>query len=89
MEIARRYLARHPTPLAAYLALQCALMRRYLARGGTEEEFCARLAPAFHRRYAPLLLDDGLREAFARAARAAARGDARASASGAHGRRAA
>jgi hypothetical protein len=32
-------------------------MRRYLARGGTQEEFCLRLAPVFHRRYAPVLLD--------------------------------
>lgn len=71
MEIARRYIARYPTPLAAYLALQCALMRRYLARGGTEEELCARLAPAFHRRYAPLLLEDELRDIVRRAANAA------------------
>lgn len=57
MEITRRFLDRYSTPLAAYLALQCALMRCFIARGGTDEEFCARLAPAFHRRYAPLLLD--------------------------------
>ncbi len=56
MEITRRYLARHPTGFAAYLALEVALMRRFVARGGSEEEFCRRLAPAFHRRFAPLLL---------------------------------
>ena len=59
MEVARRYMTEYPTRFAAYTALQCALMRRYLARGGTQEEFCTRLAPVFHRRYAPLLLDRG------------------------------
>ncbi len=58
MEIIRRHMAMQPTRLAAYLALQCALMRRYLAKGGTAEEFCERLAPIYHRRYAPLILAD-------------------------------
>jgi hypothetical protein len=57
MEVARKYLDQYPTKFAAYTALQCALMRCYLARGGTQEEFCLRLAPVFHRRYAPVLLD--------------------------------
>jgi hypothetical protein len=57
MEVARRFLQEYPTGFAAYAALQCALMRRFQARGGTQEEFCLRLAPAFHRRYAPLLLE--------------------------------
>lgn len=57
MEIARRFVDTQPTRFGAYLALQCALMRRYIARGGTAEEFCQRLAPVFHRRYGPLLLD--------------------------------
>lgn len=56
MEIARSFLERHPTRFRAYLSLQVALMRRFVARGGTSEEFCSRLAPVFHRRYAPLLL---------------------------------
>jgi hypothetical protein len=56
MELFRRYSARYASGLAAYLALEVALMRRYVARGGTEEEFCRRLAPAFHRRYAALFL---------------------------------
>ncbi len=56
METARRFMIGTPSRFAAYLALQCALMRRFVARGGTPEEFCNRLAPAFHRRYAPLLL---------------------------------
>jgi hypothetical protein len=57
METARRFVGSAPTRFAAYIALQCALMRRFIARGGTPEEFCSRLAPVFHRRYAPLLLD--------------------------------
>jgi hypothetical protein len=55
MEITRRYLIAYPTGFAAYLALQRALMYRFLARGGTPEEFCRRLAPVFRRRYAGLL----------------------------------
>jgi hypothetical protein len=57
VETARRFVEGYPTRLAAYLAFECALMQRYIARGGTAEEFCLRLAPLFHRRYAPLLLD--------------------------------
>jgi hypothetical protein len=51
MEITRRYLGRYSSPLAGYLALQCALMRRFIARGGTDEEFCTRLAPVYRRRF--------------------------------------
>jgi hypothetical protein len=58
MEILRRFLETSPTRFDAYVALQCALMRRYVNRGGTTEEFCERLAPAYHRRYAPVLLDN-------------------------------
>ena len=57
METARRFVADAPTRFEAYLALQCALMQRFVARGGTPEDFCLRLAPVFRRRYAPLLLD--------------------------------
>jgi hypothetical protein len=57
METARRFVEIHATGFEAYLALQTALMRRFIARGGTDEEFCARLAPVFHRKYAPLLLE--------------------------------
>lgn len=60
MEITRRFLERYPTRFGAYLALQRALMRHHIARGGTGEDFCQRLAPAFHRRYAPLFLDGTL-----------------------------
>jgi hypothetical protein len=55
MEIARPYLARSRSRFQAYLALQAALMNRYLARGGSPEEFCRRLAPAFRRRWARML----------------------------------
>ncbi len=57
METARRFIADSPTRFGAYLALQCALMQRFVARGGTPEDFCVRLAPVFRRRYAPLLLE--------------------------------
>jgi hypothetical protein len=54
-EIARRFAASHETGFGAYLALERALMRRYVTRGGTEAEFCERLAAAFHRRHGGLL----------------------------------
>jgi hypothetical protein len=57
MEILRRFLETSPTRFEAYVALQCALMRRHVSRGGSPEDFCERLAPVFHRRYAPVLLD--------------------------------
>jgi hypothetical protein len=56
MEIIRRYVDRHGTGFHAYIALQRALMQRYIARGGSALEFCDRLAPAFHRRFGPVLL---------------------------------
>lgn len=58
MEIARRYLARLPSRFEAYLALQRALMARHAARGGTEEDFCHRLAPAFRQRWAGILTEE-------------------------------
>lgn len=57
MEIARRYREDSPSGFQAYVSLQCALMRRHVARGGTMEDFCQRLAPVFRRRYASLLLE--------------------------------
>jgi len=59
MEIARPYLARSGSRFQAYLALQRALMNRHLARGGSPEDFCTRLAPAFRRRWARLLHEGG------------------------------
>jgi hypothetical protein len=58
LEIARKYRETSSSGFGAYIALQCALMRRFVARGGTEEEFCVRLAPAFHRKYAQVLLEE-------------------------------
>jgi hypothetical protein len=58
MELARRFIETRPTRFAAYVELQRALMRRFIRRGGSAEEFCRRLAPLFHNRYAALLLDD-------------------------------
>jgi hypothetical protein len=58
VEIARRYRSTSSSGFGAYIALQCALMRRFVARGGTEEEFCVRLAPVFHRKYAQVLLEE-------------------------------
>lgn len=52
MVLAQHYLAQYSSPFAAYMALQRALMRQYLIRGGTEEEWCRSIAPAFRRRYA-------------------------------------
>ncbi len=55
MELVRSFGLSRPTTLAAYLALQRALMQRFIARGGTAEEFCARIAPVFRRKYGALL----------------------------------
>jgi hypothetical protein len=56
MILAEHYRARHGSGFAAYMALQTVLLRHYLARGGTVQGWCARLAPAFQQRYANLLL---------------------------------
>jgi hypothetical protein len=55
MILAQKYLARYETPFAAYMALQRALMMLYMSRGGTETEWCERIAPLFHRRYERML----------------------------------
>jgi hypothetical protein len=55
MTMAGFHLDRADSPLAAYNALQVALMRRFVARGGTVELWCVRLAPAFRRRYGWML----------------------------------
>ena len=55
MILAQKYLARYETPFAAYMALQRALMLHYLSRGGTEQNWCERIAPLFHRRYERML----------------------------------
>lgn len=53
--LAEEALATAPSPLAAYNQLQLRLMRRYIARGGTEELWCRMLAPVFSARYSWML----------------------------------
>ena len=55
MILAQLYLARHESPFAAYMALQRALLEQYVARGGSEEAWCERMAPVFHARYRGLI----------------------------------
>ena len=57
MILAQKYLARYETPFAAYMALQRALLLHYLSCGGTEERWCADMAPVFHERYKELLFN--------------------------------
>jgi hypothetical protein len=45
------YLARCGNGFEAYMALQRALITRWIARGGTEQSWCERMAPSFRRRY--------------------------------------
>ena len=45
------YLAKSPTPFAAYNRLQVALLQRFMHRGGTLERWIERFAPIFRRRY--------------------------------------
>lgn len=49
------YIARYGSGFEAYMALQSALLQRHLARGGTIQSWCERIAPAFRRRYASLI----------------------------------
>jgi len=56
MELGRTFLDRYGAGFEAYLALQCALLRRYVAAGGSAEDFCSRLAPVFRARWGPILL---------------------------------
>ena len=55
MMVADFYLARYDTRLKAYNALQMALMRCFLERGGSIDEWCTRYAAAFRRRYGGML----------------------------------
>jgi hypothetical protein len=49
------YLARCGTGFEAYMALQRALIARWVARGGTEQSWCERIAPLYRKRYAILM----------------------------------
>lgn len=51
------YRARYDSGFEAYMALQRALLERWLARGGTTEMWCTSLAPVFRRRYAEWLAE--------------------------------
>jgi hypothetical protein len=56
MILAQYYLARYGTSFDAYMALQRALMQRYVTRGGSKETWCERFAPIFRRRYWPIFV---------------------------------
>jgi hypothetical protein len=51
------YRARSSSGFDAYMTLQCALLARWLARGGTEAGWCERMAPLFRVRYGTLMED--------------------------------
>lgn len=51
MELAQEYLRRHATPFQAYIELQRSLMRRYINRGGTPQQWCESLAPVYARTF--------------------------------------
>ena len=55
MMLGELFLARHGSGFAAYMALQRALVRHWTVRGGTEQDWCERLAPLFRARYAELI----------------------------------
>jgi hypothetical protein len=53
--LAETYLARSSSGFSAYMRLQQALLARYMARGGTPEAWCERMAPVFRLRYGGLV----------------------------------
>lgn len=55
MMLLERILGDCESPFQAYMELQRRLLHHWIARGGTEEAWCQRLAPAFHARYAPMI----------------------------------
>ena len=57
MILAPMYLARYESRFAAYMALQRALLSQYVARGGSPEAWCERLAPVFRRRFDTLVAE--------------------------------
>jgi hypothetical protein len=56
--LAAPYLARYESRFEAYMALQSALVRQYIRRGGSAEEWCRRLAPVYRRRYGPVFAQE-------------------------------
>ncbi|CAN5817524.1 hypothetical protein BH23GEM9_BH23GEM9_15470 [soil metagenome] len=55
MVLADHYLGRCGSGYVAYMTLQRALLSRWIARGGTEESWCLRMAPVFRARYGELV----------------------------------
>jgi hypothetical protein len=53
--LASYYLARTPSPLAAYNTLQVRLMLRFIGRGGTAAEWVTHYAEPFRRRFGWML----------------------------------
>jgi hypothetical protein len=53
--LADYYRARSGSGFGAYMRLQQALLTRWVARGGTEEAWCERMAPRFRLRYGGLI----------------------------------
>jgi hypothetical protein len=56
--LADYYRARSDSGFGAYMRLQQALLCRWVARGGTEEAWCERMAPLFRTRYGSLIEQD-------------------------------
>ena len=50
-----RILPDSKSPFHAYMELQRRLMYRWIARGGSEQAWCERMAPVFHARYGRLI----------------------------------
>ena len=57
--LAEIYRARFGSGFEAYMALQRALIARWVARGGTEESWCSSMAPLFRQRYKGMVETDG------------------------------
>jgi hypothetical protein len=55
MMLLERLMGDCESPFHAYMELQRRLLQRWMARGGTEEAWCQRLAPAFHARYGRII----------------------------------
>jgi hypothetical protein len=59
MVLGEFYRSRCGSGFDAYMALQRALLARWLARGGTAEAWCLRMAPVFRLRYGLLMEEAG------------------------------
>ncbi len=53
-------LAAHSTPMTAYMALQLAVMQRYVSHGGSADTWCTRHAERFRRKFGWMVTDHGL-----------------------------